>query len=87
MNEVVRSTQLEDANIVAYLSMKGFIAIPYIMEGSARVAWDVQGDIDQEIQEYYHDKTIRDFVKSLKEVRSAIFTVKSIHNQEKEGDK
>ena len=85
-NEV---TTVEDANLVAYLVTKGFVAIPYMKEpkegDQRRVVWDVQGDIEKARQEFYGNANgIRDFVRSLKEVRQDMHTMKSMVTTNKE---
>ena len=82
-------TTVEDANLVAYLVTKGFIAIPYMKEtkegDQRRVIWDVQGDIEQARQEFYGNANgIRDFVRSLKEVRQDMHTTRSMETTTKE---
>ena len=82
-------TTVEDANLVAYLVTKGFIAIPYIKEtkdsDQRRVIWDVQGDIEKARQEFYGNTNgIRDFVRSLKEVRQDMHSMKSMVTTNKE---
>jgi hypothetical protein len=82
-------TTVEDANLVAYLVTKGFIAIPYMKEtregDQRRVIWDVQGDIEQARQEFYGNANgIRDFVRSLKEVRQDMHTLKGMITTYKE---
>jgi len=55
-----------DANVAAFLVMRGFIAIPFIKSKSSeghgsRVAWDIQGDqgaIDKEMKKYYANEKI-----------------------------
>jgi len=80
-----------DANLVAYLVMKGFIAIPFIKskssEGqSSRVAWDIQGKqeaIDKEMNRYYSNERvgILDYVRILKEIRGEMYNIKSLKGQ------
>ena len=82
-------TTVEDANLVAYLVTKGFVAIPYMKEtrdsDQRRVIWDVQGDIEPARQEFYGNAGgIRDFVRSLKEVRQDMQTMKSMKTTNKE---
>ena len=82
-------TTVEDANLVAYLVTKGFVAIPYMKktkEGDQRrVVWDVQGDIEPARQEFYGNAGgIRDFVRSLKEVRQDMHSMKSMVTTNKE---
>ena len=84
-------TTVEDANLVAYLVTKGFVAIPYMKEtkegDQRRVVWDVQGDIEQARQDFYGNVNgIRDFVRSLKEVRQDLHTMKSMVTTNKEVD-
>ncbi|MFA5324056.1 MAG: hypothetical protein WC373_15390 [Smithella sp.] len=82
-------TTVEDANLVAYLVMQGFVAIPYMKEtkdsDQRRVIWDIQGDIEKARQEFYGNAGgIRDFVRSLKEVRQDLYTMKSMVTTNKE---
>jgi hypothetical protein len=87
-------TSISDANIVAFLVMKGYIAIPYIeseMSGKSgsRVAWDVQGKgVDEEITRYYSNEKvgIQDFVRSLKATRSSMYNTKHINKQLRQAD-
>lgn len=83
-----KQTQVDDANIVAFLMMKGFIAIPFIKseaagERSSQVAWDVQGDLEPAINDFYNNVQvgIRDYVKALKAVRGDMYSVKQFNNQ------
>lgn len=90
-NDVV---PVEDANIVAFLVMKGYIAIPYIKSESSesqgsRVAWDVQGDADAiqaEINIFWANERVGiwDYVRTLKDIRSSMYNIKSIKGQLKE---
>jgi len=90
------STVIEDANVVAFLAMKGYTAIPYIKheakEGqSSRVAWDVQGDpeaIELEIKMFWANERvgIRDYIRILKDVRSNMYGIKQVHNQLRKGE-
>jgi hypothetical protein len=85
-----------DANVAAYLVMKGFIAIPFIKNKSSegqgsRVAWDIQGDqdaIDYEMRKYYGNEKvgILDYVRILKDIRSEMYGIKSLKGQLKEGN-
>lgn len=99
MNEKVKDTvkdtvPINDANIVAYLVMKGYIAIPYIKaeatdNQSSRVSWDVQGDpdaINAEVKMFWENERvgIRDYVRTLKDIRSTMYTIKSMKGQLKE---
>jgi len=82
-------TTVEDANLVAYLVTKGFVAIPYMKEtkdsDQRRVIWDVQGDIEKARQEFYGNAGgIRDFVRSLKEVRQDMHSMKGMITTYKE---
>ena len=50
MSEI--TTTIEDVNIVAYLSIRGFVAIPFIKEEahdgkSRQIAWEIQGDVKE----------------------------------------
>ena len=86
------STELsgvEDVNLVAYLVSRGFVAIPYMKEAKEgesqvpRVVWDVQGkNIEKVRREYYGNANVgvRDFVRSLREVRTDLNTMKNMAN-------
>jgi len=83
-----------DANVAAFLVMKGFVCIPFIKSKStegqgSRVAWDIQGDqgaIDNEMKRYYGNEKIGilDYVRVLKDIRSEMYNVKSLSGQLKE---
>ena len=86
-----KSTPIDDANIVAFLMMKGFVAIPYIKEEAAgerssQVAWEVQGEIASAINDFYRNECvgIRDYVKALKVVRGDMYSIKQLNNQLKD---
>ena len=97
MNEKVKDTvSINDANIVAYLVMKGYIAIPYIKteasenQGS-RVSWDVQGDpdaINAEVKIFWENERvgIRDYVRILKDIRGTMYEIKNMKGQLKENN-
>lgn len=86
-------TTVEDANLVAFLIMRGYVVIPYIKshkEGmERRVAWDVQGDADRDIKRYFANEKvpIKDFIRSLKEVRNDMYNIKSIGNNNSNNEK
>ena len=85
---------MEDANMVAFLVMKGCVAIPYIKTKSSesqgsRVVWDVQGDtdaIETEIEMFWANERvgIRDYVRILKDVRNSMYSLKQMKGQLKE---
>lgn len=95
MSEEVNNSTVVDANVVAYLVMKGFIAIPFIKSKStegqgSRVAWDIQGDadaIDKEMKRYYRNEKvgILDYVRILKDIRGEMYQIKSLKGELKEG--
>jgi len=97
VNEKVKDTvSINDANIVAYLVMKGYIAIPYIKteasenQGS-RVSWDVQGDpdaINAEVKIFWENERvgIRDYVRVLKDIRGTMYEIKNMKGQLKENN-
>lgn len=87
----VKATQVEDANIVAFLMMRGLVVIPYIkreknQDSGSQVAWEIQGDsekIDAEVKLFYSNIKIgiHDFVKALKEVRGQMYNIKQVNNK------
>ena len=94
---VKKVTTIEDANIVAFLVLRGFIAIPFIQtekggdigrgtDTSSRVAWDIEdedGKVETEIKMYYSNEKVgvHDFVRVLKDVRGTMYSTKSMANQ------
>jgi len=90
-------TTIEDANIVAFLVLRGFIAIPFIQtekggdigrgtDTSSMVAWDIEdedGKVDAEIKMYYSNEKVgvHDYVRVLKDVRSQMYSTKQVANQ------
>ncbi len=81
---------IEDANIAAFLSMKGFQVSPFIKDRGPKdspvVAWDVHGekiDVEESVQSFYGNEEVgvNDFVKSLREIRGAMYNLKSISSQ------
>jgi hypothetical protein len=87
----INNSIVVDANIAAFLSLKGFILIPFVKskaseDQSSRVAWDVQADedaIEKEMRNYYRNEKIGilDYVKILKEKRSEMYAVKAAKGQ------
>jgi hypothetical protein len=88
-------TTLSDANKVAFLILRGFIAIPFIQtekggderesKGST-VAWDVEaedGKVDAELKAFNANVKVgvREFVRILKDVRGEMYSVKQANNQ------
>ena len=72
---------LEDAFIVAYLSLKGYKVTPF-NKSHNKVAWIVQGDVLSGLQEIYENEKIgiNDYIRELKAVRSSMFILKSLGN-------
>jgi len=97
VDEKVKDTvPINDANIVAYLVMKGYVAIPYIKSEatdnqSSRVSWDVQGDpdaINAEVKIFWENERvgIRDYVRILKDIRGTMYEIKNMKGQLKENN-
>ncbi len=85
-----KSLTIEDANIAAFLSMKRVTIRPFIKgsgpSGTPVIAWSVHGDkdeIEETIKSYYSNELvgISDFVRALKEIRGAMYNLKSIGSQ------
>ncbi len=74
-----KETVIEDAAIVAYLLLQGLEIIPF-KKSDSRIAFLIRGDIAPAIQEIYQNKDIgiHDYIKALKSVRNAIFTLKGL---------
>lgn len=80
-------TVIEDVNMVAFLVLRGFLAVPYVKphaeSDQGRVAWDIQGDCKNEIKLFYANDfvPVKDYVRALKEVRAEMYSVKQIDQQ------
>lgn len=81
-----RTTMLEDTMLIAYLKTRGHVAIPWISRDNPndiRVSFDIVGDqeeIELSMQRYHGNEPvgIQDYVRSLREVKSAIYDMKKI---------
>jgi hypothetical protein len=79
-------TCLEDAQLVAFMKLKGYIAIPWISRddpSDPRVSFDIQGDsdkIESDMQGFYNNELvgIQDFTRAYKEVKSLMYSLKRI---------
>jgi hypothetical protein len=76
--ETKKTTEIEDATIIAFLSLKGHHINPY-RRADGRVVFKVSGDISHTLHELYSNVHIGilDYIKSLKTIRSSIFTIKA----------
>jgi hypothetical protein len=93
----INNSIVVDANVAAFLILKGLVLIPFIKnratdDQSARVAWDVQGDpdaIDKEVKNYYRNEKIGilDYVKILKDIRGEMYQIKAVKGQLKDNGK
>ena len=79
---------LEDVHIVAFLITRGFRATPFIKDGgvkrkNSRVAWTIEGDIKEALNEYYNGQLVDvyGFVKALKDVRAEMYNMKQVNGQ------
>ena len=83
---------VEDANLVAFLSLSGMVAVPFVIteatnSKSSRVAWTIQqqkpGQIEKHMADFYLNVPVgvRDFVNALKAVRTEMYNIKQLNNQ------
>ncbi len=77
-----KETVLEDAPTIGYLLLKGFKVIPF-KKSDGRIAFIVHGDITSAVNEIFENKKvgINDYLRCLKSVRNAIFTLKSLEGE------
>jgi hypothetical protein len=79
-------TNLEDTSLVAFLKLKGHIAIPWISRtdpNDIRVSFDIQGDgkqIESDMRNFYNNEMvgIQDFCRCLKDVKSSMYNLRRI---------
>jgi len=80
------TTNLEDTMLVAFLKLKGLIAIPWISrddKDDPRVSFDIQGDaeeIERYMFEFYNNSTVgvQDFCRQLRDVKSTLYNMKKV---------
>ena len=83
MSEI--TTTIEDVNIVAYLSIRGFVAIPFIKEEahdgkSRQIAWEIKGDVKEAISNLYanYNVGVREFCKMVGYVKKDMYDLKNM---------
>jgi hypothetical protein len=79
-DDMLKETELEDTNVVAYLHYCGLRFTP-IQQESGRVAFVVHGDIGPYMDNMYKNADVKvlDFIKCLKAVRSSMFNLRKIN--------
>lgn len=79
---------IDDATIVAYLSLRKNIHIKPFKKQDGKIGFVVQGDIEPAIQEIYENRKVRinDYLKALKSIRNTIFTLRAIKGKGKDAD-
>jgi hypothetical protein len=79
--------EIEDTNIVAYLHYKGHDFVPF-KKGKDRIAFKVYGsNTEADLSDMYRDTEIQTYLKCLKAVRSSLFTMKLLSQNEMEDEK
>lgn len=86
-----RTTMLSDTMLIAFLKVRGHTAIPWIQVDengnydprNPRIEFDVIGEekeLEESMQLYHGNEPvgIQDYVRSLREVKSAIYDMKKI---------
>ena len=71
--------EFEDATIVAFLALGGHIVTP-IRNPNGRIIFEVEGDIARDVEAFYTNQPvgIADYVRTLKSIKSQIFTLKGM---------
>jgi hypothetical protein len=79
---------IDDATIVAFLSLKQDIQIKPFKKQDGKIAFLVQGNIEPAVQEIYENREIgiNDYLKALKSIRNTIFTLRAITGKDKGKD-
>lgn len=78
---------LEDTSLVAYLVLKGHIAIPWRdTENHDHISFEIETDIRADIDAFYANEKIgiQDYVKCLKAVKSQMYNMKNMEVKRKE---
>jgi hypothetical protein len=90
--KIVQEVEIDNATMVAFLSLKGFSGVPFISVPayngqSSRVSWKImcndKSDVDAAIKRFYENEQVgsRDFAKALQEIRSSMYSVKQMNGQ------
>jgi hypothetical protein len=77
MKNVDKVTIIEDAMLVAWLSLKKHKITPK-RRPDGRIVFEITGNIDSDLEELYANGKVGalDFLKALKTIRSSIFALK-----------
>jgi len=76
----------EDATVVAFLALRGHIVTP-LRSQSGRIIFQVEGDISRDVEDFYLNQPVgvMDYVRTLKGIKSQIFTLKTLRRDENRG--
>lgn len=71
--------EIEDPTLAAYCHFKGLKIIPF-KKPDGRIAFHIEGGVEAILSEILNNKKvpINDFLKALKSVRSAMFTLRNL---------
>lgn len=77
-------SEFEDATIVAFFVLRGHTVVP-MRNPNGRIIFEVEGDIARDVEAFYTNQPvgIMDYVSTLKGIKSQIFTLKSMKQDEK----
>lgn len=86
-------TILEDWSIVAFCSLpeiqkKYHLEVIPFKQSNGRIAFKVSGDVESAINEIYVNKKVgvNDYIRTLRSVRNAIFTLRTLKGSSTEKD-
>lgn len=80
-------TMLEDTNLVAYLKLCGYVAVPFRClddpRDPNRVAFNIEGsveDVEAATKEFYSNKLVgvQDFCRCIKEIKSVTHALRKL---------
>lgn len=76
--------EFEDATVVAFLALRGHTITP-LRNPNGRIIFEVEGDIARDVEAFYTNQPvgIMEYVRTLKGIKSQIFTLKSMRRDEK----
>ena len=79
--------KFEDATIVAFFALQGHKITP-LRNPDGRIVFEVEGDIARSVEAFYTNQPVRimDYVRTLKTVKSQIFTLKAMRRSGGEGN-
>lgn len=83
-NNSPHNSNIKDTSLVAYLVLKGHLAIPWRdTEDKGHICFQIESDITKDMEAYYQNEKvgIQDYVKCLKAIKSQMYQMKNLERK------